>query len=282
MKLFCQVHFSLLSLCRHFFVPLMPLIPGLKGFPGLVMHSHNYRHPEVFQGKRVVILGAGSSGQDICLEVAKYAEIVYLSHKRTLPCKLPDNVKEQRPITSVSNDGTVCFDDGKQKKVDAILLCTGYNFSFPFLHNDCNIQVRNNRVTHLYKHIFNTKYPTLSFIGLCLRICPFPHFSLQAQYIAAVLSGCKELPSEEEMNADEEKDFEEKLASGLSEKYAHLLGDRQWKYNNTIAQLAGLDRSSSVYEELYKYVVYRRTNFLMEYKNDQFKLSSDGRWTAVD
>ena len=269
------------SFCRHFFLPLVPVIPGLESFRGLVMHSHDYRHPEVFQGKRVVIVGTGSSGQDIALEVAKFAEMVYLSHKGTLPCKLPDNVKQHRTITSVSRDGTVWLDDGQQRKVDAILLCTGYNISFPFLGKDCNIQVRNNRVTHLYKHIFNTKYPTLSFIGLCLRICPFPHFSLQAQYIAAVLSEQKKLPSEEEMNADEEKDFQERLSSGLHEKYAHFLGDRQWDYNNTIARLAGLDGPSPAVKELYKRVISRRTNFLMDYKNDAFKLTSDGVWITV-
>ena len=270
------------SLCRHYFIPLVPVIPGLDSFPGLVMHSHNYRQPDIFQGRRLVILGAASSGQDICLEVAKCADMVYLSHRRTLSCKLPDNVKQQSPIESVSRDGTVQFEDGQEKKVDAILLCTGYEYLFPFLHDDCNIQVRNNRVTHLYKHIFDTKYPTLSFIGLGLRICPFPQFSLQAQYIAAVLSGQKELPSEEEMNADEDKEFLEKLSSGLREKHAHVLGNNQWEYDNTIAQLAGVDTLSPMYEDLYKHVHYRRTNFLMDYKRDEFKLTSDGMWTTVD
>ena len=58
----------------------------------------------------------------------------------------------------------------------------------------------------------------MSFIGLGLKICPFPQFSLQAQCIAAVLSERKNLPSEELMNADEEKDYREKLSSCLLEK----------------------------------------------------------------
>ncbi|XP_020606698.1 flavin-containing monooxygenase FMO GS-OX-like 2 isoform X2 [Orbicella faveolata] len=242
------------------------------------MHSHDYRNPDVFEGKHVVILGAGASGQDICLEVATKAEIVFLSHKGNVSCELPDNVKQQRPISLVSTDGTVHFDDGQQRKVDAILLCTGYEFSFPFLSDACNIEVCDNRVTHLYKHIFNTRYPTLSFIGLCLKMCPFPLFSLQAQYIAAVLSGKKKLPSEKDMNDDEEKDFQEKLCSGLGKKYAHMLGDSQWEYDKTIAQLAGTQPLSEIYEDLYNHVFYRRKNFLMEYKNDEYKITSDGTW----
>lgn len=246
------------------------------------MHSHDYRHPDVFQGKRVVILGAASSGQDICLEVAKQADIVYLSHKRVLASKLPDNVKERRPISLVSPDGTVHFDDGQQANVDAILFCTGYEFSFPFLSDDCNITVCNNRVTPLYKHIFNTKYPTLSFIGLCLRICPFPQFSLQAQYIASVLSGKKQLPSESDMNADEEKDYQEKLRSGISKKYAHWLGERQWEYNRNIAELAGVEPLHAHYEDLYEYVTGRRREFLMGYKNENYEMFSDGTWSKTE
>ena len=67
---------------RHYSVPRVPTIPGLESFPGLVVHSHEYRYPEVYQGMRVVIFGAGSSGEDICLQVAKCAEMVYLSHKK--------------------------------------------------------------------------------------------------------------------------------------------------------------------------------------------------------
>ena len=273
---------NFLLLYRHFFIPLIPNIPGLHSFSGLLMHSHDYRHPDVFEGKHVVILGAAASGQDICLEVATKAEIVYLSHKGNVPSKLPDNVKQQRPISFVSADGTVHFDDGQQRKVDAILLCTGYEFSFPFLSESCSIEVCNNRVTHLYKHIFNTKYPTLSFIGLCLKVCPFPLFSLQAQYIAAVLSGKKKLPSEKDMNDEEEKDFQEKLSSGLDKKYAHKLGDSQWEYDKTIAELAGTQPLSEVYEDLYKHVSQRRKHFLMEYKNDEFKVTADGTWTRVE
>lgn len=276
------LHFEAVIVCNgHYFVPYEPVIPGLISFPGMVMHSHNYRHPEVFQGKRVVILGAAASGQDICLEVAKFADVVYLSHKNILSSELPLNVEQHYPISSVSSDCIVQFDGGQQRKVDVILLCTGYCFSFPFLDDECGIHVTNNRITQLYKHIFNIKYPTLSFIGLGLRVCPFPQFSLQAQYVVAVLSGQKHLPSKEEMKADEEREFQKILCNGLQEKHAHLLGTRQWDYNNTVAQLAGVDKLGSHYESIYRHTHNRRTNNLMDYKNDELKLNANGKWTIV-
>lgn len=65
---------------RHFFMPNIPKIPGLKNFPGKVLHSHNYRDPEDFKNKSVLILGGGISGIDIGQELMNVASEVYLSH----------------------------------------------------------------------------------------------------------------------------------------------------------------------------------------------------------
>lgn len=48
----------------------------MKEFQGTIIHSHNYRDPEAFRGKTVACLGAGSSGQDITLDVARCAKQV--------------------------------------------------------------------------------------------------------------------------------------------------------------------------------------------------------------
>lgn len=44
------------------------------------MHSHDYREPKIYSGKIVIVLGAGPSGIDIAIEIAKFASTVYLSH----------------------------------------------------------------------------------------------------------------------------------------------------------------------------------------------------------
>ncbi|KAG6921730.1 Flavin-binding monooxygenase family protein [Chelydra serpentina] len=46
----------------HYSDPFVPPIPGLETFPGRVLHSHEYRCPEPFAGRTVVLLGAGPSG----------------------------------------------------------------------------------------------------------------------------------------------------------------------------------------------------------------------------
>lgn len=73
----------------------MPDIPGIRSFEGTVMHSHSYRHPEDFTGNKVVVLGGRSSGQDISLDVAKFARKVIVSHRTPkITCPLPENVSQ--------------------------------------------------------------------------------------------------------------------------------------------------------------------------------------------
>ena len=40
----------------HFSVPFIPEYPGMKSFPGRIMHSHDFRDAEEFRDKNVVVL----------------------------------------------------------------------------------------------------------------------------------------------------------------------------------------------------------------------------------
>ena len=46
------------------------------------MHVHYYRTPDVFQGKRVVVLGIGNSATDIAVEASREAAATYLAMRR--------------------------------------------------------------------------------------------------------------------------------------------------------------------------------------------------------
>lgn len=268
----------------HYSEPRIPEIPGLASFPGMVMHSHNYRHPETFQGMDVVVLGAHSSGQDICLEISKAARKVLLSHKKgKLSSKLPENVEQFAPIQSVSAGGTVTFESGEECRADAILFCTGYKFSFPFLSKECKTNVDSNYVTPLYKHVFHTDFSgTLSFLGLCALICPFPLFSIQARFVMSILSGSKSLPSKNEMESDRQEDFQARLESGLPVRHAHTMGARQWRYNYLLAEMAGCKKIDPAVEDLYTYLIERRKFHLMSYKNEEYRWTSNGTWEKVE
>jgi cation diffusion facilitator CzcD-associated flavoprotein CzcO len=50
--------------------PVMPDVPGTASFTGEMSHSSAYRNPEPYQGKRVLIVGPGSSGMEIAYDLA--------------------------------------------------------------------------------------------------------------------------------------------------------------------------------------------------------------------
>lgn len=93
------------------------------------------------------------------------------------------------------------FEDGNiERNVDAIVLCTGYAYSFPFLApTDPSIKDEGIRALPLYQYLFHMQHPTLAFIEMPEMIVPFPLAECQAAVIARVWSCRLALPSLHEM-----------------------------------------------------------------------------------
>ena len=51
--------------------PHVPDLPGREHFEGGVLHSAEYRRPEPFTGRRVLVVGAGNSAADISVELSR-------------------------------------------------------------------------------------------------------------------------------------------------------------------------------------------------------------------
>jgi len=59
-----------------------PSFPGVETFPGKQMHAHYYKTPDVFAGKRALVLGIGNSACDIAVEASRTAQETYLAMRR--------------------------------------------------------------------------------------------------------------------------------------------------------------------------------------------------------
>jgi Flavin-binding monooxygenase-like len=64
----------------HLWDPKTPTYPG--HFDGLALHSREYRTPDLFADKRVLVIGAGNSGCDIVVEAAQHASRTLHSTRR--------------------------------------------------------------------------------------------------------------------------------------------------------------------------------------------------------
>ncbi|XP_067240896.1 flavin-containing monooxygenase 5-like [Chanodichthys erythropterus] len=64
--------------------PHLPLkdFPGIDTFQGKYFHSRDYKSPDEWRGKRVVVIGIGNSGGDIAVELSRMAKQVYLSTRK--------------------------------------------------------------------------------------------------------------------------------------------------------------------------------------------------------
>ncbi|MFN2262365.1 MAG: ArsO family NAD(P)H-dependent flavin-containing monooxygenase [Psychroflexus sp.] len=93
---------SVISATGTFQNPFIPEVPGRNKFEGEQIHSSEYRKPENFKDKRVVIVGEGNSGAQILAEVSKVAETFWSTQDE--PEYLPDDV-----------DGRVLFDMASAK-----------------------------------------------------------------------------------------------------------------------------------------------------------------------
>ncbi|XP_055964393.1 flavin-containing monooxygenase 1-like, partial [Sorex fumeus] len=69
--------FDAVMVCTGYLTnPHLPLddFPGIKTFKGQYFHSRQYKHPDIFKDKRVLVIGMGNSGTDIAVEASHVAK----------------------------------------------------------------------------------------------------------------------------------------------------------------------------------------------------------------
>ncbi|KAJ9616523.1 hypothetical protein H2200_000242 [Cladophialophora chaetospira] len=266
----------------HYHMPRIPDYPGLsewkRAYPDRVWHSKRYRNPQVFKDQNVLLVGAGVSAADIAKESVGIAKHIYQSARGglfDLPASfLPEGASRVGAIKSfelgaragdaqgdsapipgqvILEDGEVLFD------IHAVILCTGYITSYPFLpqfHRDdisvgeadetVLVTAEGNMNHNLHKDMFYIEDPSLIFIGAPYHIATFSLFEFQGQAAARVLSGKAQLPSYDEMRREYNdkvknkglgREFHSLKASGAEEGYVKDLVD----WVNADAERLGID-----------------------------------------
>ncbi|MCE6078460.1 SidA/IucD/PvdA family monooxygenase [Agrobacterium vitis] len=188
----------------HFSVPNMPSFPGIEGFLGRVMHAHDFRAADEFSGKNVLLVGSSYSAEDIGTQCHKYGAASVTFSYRTKPMGFdwPESF-EEKPLVARFVGKTAYFIDGTSKDVDAVVFCTGYQHSFPFLPDTLRLKT-NNRLypLGLYKGVVWEQNPHLFYIGMQDQYYTFNMFDAQAWFARDVIIGRIALPDAEARDAD--------------------------------------------------------------------------------
>ncbi|KXN92683.1 Thiol-specific monooxygenase [Leucoagaricus sp. SymC.cos] len=223
--------------------PNVPPIAGLaewgKVFPDGLIHSRQYRQPEMFAGRKVVVIGAAASGSQISREISPYADKIYQSvrpeysmenpHPTQRPTiadwvrTIPQNVsivaeikRFHSPGSTIQQSAIELVDGTILTGIDHILFSTGYLYTYPFLpeYHDPSlgrtgeapedapvkpIITDGSHIRSLHLDTFYIDNPTLAFVNANVGISAFTYAEFQALAISMVWSGKAHLPERDEM-----------------------------------------------------------------------------------
>ncbi len=88
-------------------IPSTPILPRLDAFAGTVVHSGDFKNAEQWKGRKVLVLGTGTSGHDVAQELhAHGAEVTIIQRSRTYVVSL----KEAQSVYAIYSEG-IPFDD---------------------------------------------------------------------------------------------------------------------------------------------------------------------------
>ncbi|TVU40256.1 hypothetical protein EJB05_13709, partial [Eragrostis curvula] len=198
------------------------------------LHSHSYRVPDSFRDEVMIMVGCGDSGMDIALDLCGVAKAVHITAKSVEQATTPAMSKMlanhadlhlHPQVERLCENGTVAFADGTRVAADAVIYCTGYKYSFPFLNTGGAVTVDDDCVGPLFEHTFPPALaPSLSFVGIQRKLLVPWSFEAQGGWIAQVLSGkCTLSPADEMLRAVEEY-CRAREAAGVPAKYTHHIG----------------------------------------------------------
>ncbi|KAI0883193.1 FAD/NAD(P)-binding domain-containing protein [Annulohypoxylon maeteangense] len=239
-----DVYDAIVVASGHYSTPYIPDgVADIKAFheahPGVISHSKMYRNAESYRGKKVVVVGTGASGLDIAAQIRRVSQTPLIVSARegateeTLEHfgggkfvqvgQIKRFLVEERGVEFYSLDdedeeGNTVKVEGKEKPtiiekdIDAVLFCTGYLFTFPFLTTltDPPLVTDGRRVHGLAKHFLHINHPTLTFPSLPIKVIPFPLAEAQGAVFARLWSNTLPLPSRSALEAMEREDGDQK------------------------------------------------------------------------
>ncbi|KAF1836056.1 FAD/NAD(P)-binding domain-containing protein [Decorospora gaudefroyi] len=235
----------------HFTVPYVPALPGIQAWnqhhPGRISHSKYFRRAEDYAAKKVLVVGNSASGADVSLQISRVCErpLLWSSRSENMFSATHGSATSaaalRRPVPRIERfvpeTRGVVFADGRQEDgIDAVVFCTGYFYSLPFLRDVAPpLVTTGERVNHTYKHVFYAPRPSLSFLALNQKVIPFPLAEAQAAVLARVYSGRLTLPSLDEMEAWE---TEVERESGAGREFHVLTFPKDGMYINKMSAWA--------------------------------------------
>lgn len=228
---------AVITASGHYSTPYYPHIKGLaefnRNFPGSVLHANSYRCADIFQGKKVLVIGGSISTINVLQYIVPVALSVTVSSRgnhRIFPwldkAIRSEGIIHKQTVEEINGKtGEVVFTDGSTDSgFDKIVFTTGYHFHYPFVKDHLKVINPSNysRVKGLFYHTFVIDDPTLAVVGAAASTVNFQSMEVSAAFIAGIWSGYKQLPSkEEQLNWENERQKLKGDGSSFHYYFAH-------------------------------------------------------------
>ncbi|WP_328558681.1 flavin-containing monooxygenase [Streptomyces coelicoflavus] len=106
-----------------------------------------------------------------------------------------------RPAIASFDGDRVVFTDGSSETADAVVYCTGFRMTFPFLPAGCPVAADGS--VELYRRVVPADRPGLYFVGLVRPVGAITRLvEAQAEWVARLVDGAAALPAAEEMREE--------------------------------------------------------------------------------
>ncbi|XP_063895791.1 senecionine N-oxygenase isoform X1 [Helicoverpa armigera] len=260
----------------HFSKPSYPNIPGEDLFTGRIIHSHDYKAPEPFTNRRVLVVGAGPSGMDIGLEVADVASALIHSHHSKINWTTPFPPHyHKKPDIKEFNETGVIFEDGSFEEIDDVIYCTGFYYDFPFLDESSGLTMEPKSVVPLYRYTVNINQPSMFIMGAFIRACLVVALDAQARYATAYIKGNFSLPTRDEMMLEWQKRMDTIRSKGLPTSYIHILGEKEDEFYAELTRESGIERVPPVMFKIRTMDTEAKIENLYTYRNYAYTVIDD-------
>jgi len=273
----------------HFSTPKIEEVNGIEGFNGRVMHSHDFRSPEEFMGKRVLVVGSSYSGEDIATQLLKFGAGKVVISCRTNKLNYNWTV-EEKPRLEKFDGNKAIFSDGSYQFFDAVIMATGYIHHYPFLAENLRLTSENTLYPPgLYKGIVWTAAANskLFYIGNQDLFYSLTMFDVSGCWIAKHFLGDIKLPEKGAMERHWKSWVEKDKAVAQTYKENRWDGkvkgvDLQTEYVQDLVADCGMDYiwNLDVAAIFKKWIEHKRDNILT-FRDHSYVSKNTGKESVV-
>ena len=207
-----------------------------------------------------------------------------------------ENIKQIGEIVSIEKSKILLRkyfekdeDETRQKKlltlddIDVIILCTGYQYSFPFLSADCGVSVlKPDLLSPLYKDTISLSRQTLGFIGVAKYGISIL-FEYQARFLKAFYEEkFKRPPYGKELFMLIEKDNKKKKTNDVDvENTPFNIPYYQFKLCNEIALEGDFEPLHEKFEIFFRQVLMKKYASETNFRNSNYEINSKGEFVQI-